>query len=76
MTRNIKTLTDSEVVAELQSESVLNKIRQEFSFGYARIEQAYMQRTKPGIIEARRMELEIAQKILDICVAHLGQENN
>ncbi len=66
-------MTDTQVLAEMQSDSLLNKIRQEFSFGSARIEQACAQRQKPSIFEIRQMEFDIAQKIMDICIANSGK---
>jgi hypothetical protein len=59
-------MTNEQLIAEMQSDSLLNQIRKEFSFGYANIEQACAQRQKPGIIEIRQMEFDVAQKILDM----------
>lgn len=56
--------TDAEVMAELRSDSRLNKARQIFSSRAAGIEQAGMQRRPPGPIEVRRMEFEAVEAII------------
>ena len=57
-------MTDQEVMAELRSDSPLNRARAAFSGAAARIEQAAMQRRPPGAIEVRRMEFEAVRKII------------
>lgn len=57
--------TNSDILAELQSDSPLNKARAQFSHGSARIEQAGQQRTALSPIEMRRMEFVATQKILE-----------
>ena len=57
-------MTDEEVMAELKTDSPLNRARAEFSFGAARIEQAGMQHKPPSPIDVRRMEFEAVRKIL------------
>lgn len=53
------------MMAELLNQtSPLNKARQQFSFGWARIEQACAQRKPPSSIEIRHMEFEVVIKIL------------
>ena len=59
-----KTMTDAEVMAELRSDSRLNRVRAAFSGASAEIEQACMQRRKPGPIELRRMEFEAAERLI------------
>ena len=59
-------MTDKEVIDELQSDSLLNKVRKEFYHGAAKLEQADAQRKPPGSIDRRRMEFEIAKKIINI----------
>lgn len=56
-------MTDAEVMAELRSDTPLNRARAAFSHAWAGLEQAGMQRKPPGAIEVRRMEFEAVQKI-------------
>ena len=56
--------TDSEVMALMRSDTPLNRARAAFSSAYGQIEQAGMQRTRPGPIEIRRMEFEAVESIL------------
>lgn len=53
----------SDVMDELRSDSLLNKVRAVFSSQAAKIEQASMQRRPLGIIEMRQMEFEAVIKI-------------
>jgi hypothetical protein len=57
-------MTDDEVIAELRSDSPLNKARQQFSSWSARIEQKGQQRRPLTPIEMRRMEFEAVQAIV------------
>jgi hypothetical protein len=57
-------MTDAEVIAELGSDSALNKARQEFSSWSGRIEQAGRQRRPLSPIEIRRMEFQAVQAIV------------
>ena len=56
--------TDAEVMAELRSDSALNKARAKFSHWAATIEQEGMQRRPAGPIEIRRLEFEAVEEIL------------
>jgi hypothetical protein len=56
-------VTDDEVIAELRSDSALNKARQQFSSWSARIEQRGQQRKPLSAIEMRRMEFQAVQAI-------------
>jgi hypothetical protein len=56
-------MTDEEVIAELRSDSPLNRARQKFSSACARIEQAGQQRRGLSPIEMRRMEFEAVREI-------------
>lgn len=62
------TMTDGAVVAEMQTDSLLNRVRRVFSAETARLEQAEQQRSTPTPIERKRMEFEAAKKILDLIV--------
>lgn len=57
-------MTDAEVMAELRSDSGLNRARREFSSWCAKIEQAGQQRQALSPIELRRMEFEAVRAIL------------
>lgn len=61
----IDKMTAAEVVAELRSDSTLNKVRAIFSKWSATIENAGLQRKPLSPVEARRMELNAAAEILD-----------
>jgi hypothetical protein len=58
-------MTDEEVLAEMQSDSLLNRVCRIFSSEAARMEQAAMQRRPPTPIENRRMEFAAAQRLID-----------
>jgi len=64
-------MTDDEVLAELRSESPLNKARQAFYHWSAKIEQDAQQRRPAGPIETRRMEFDAVKAV--IC-AYFGIE--
>ena len=57
-------MSDEEILAEMQSDSLLNKMRQMFSGERARIEQAAQQRVPLTPIQFRRMEFEAAEKLM------------
>jgi hypothetical protein len=57
-------MTDSEVVAEMKSDTPLNRARQAFSNAYAEIDQADQQRVRPSICDIRRMEFAAVEKII------------
>jgi len=57
--------TDAEVMAELKSDSPLNKARAKFSNWCGRIEQEGMQRKPAGPVEIRRLEFEAVEAIRD-----------
>lgn len=67
-------MTDTEVMAELRSDSLLNQVRHIFYTESAHIEQECMQRRKPTPIELRRMEFEAARKIIE-CVKNNIKEH-
>lgn len=69
-TRTTTRMTDEEVMAELLSESALNKARAKFYHHAAKIEQALEQRRAPGPIEMRRMEFEATKDIIATFVAN------
>lgn len=58
-------MTDEEVVAELLRDTKLNRARRAYSASIAQLEQAMMQRRRPGPIEMRRMEFEAVKKIVE-----------
>ena len=57
-------MTDEEVIAELRSDSPLNKARQQFRSWSVRIEWEGQQRRPLSPIEMRRMEFEAVQAIV------------
>jgi hypothetical protein len=57
-------MTDDEVMAELRSDSPLNRARQQFSSWSGRIEQRGQQRQPYSPIEMRRMEFQAVQAIV------------
>jgi hypothetical protein len=63
MPQNDARMTDAEVMAELRSDTPLNRARGVFSDRWAGLEQAGMQRRTPGPIEVRRMEFEAVKAI-------------
>lgn len=58
-------MTNDEIMAELKSDSPLNRARAQFSNGWATLEQASEQRKPPGPVEVRGMEFEFTKKILE-----------
>lgn len=59
-------MTDLELIRELRSSSLLNRVRQLISQSAGRIDQHCRQRKPPSTIDIRRMEFEDAQKIIDL----------
>jgi len=57
--------TDDEVMAELLSDSPLNRARAKFSHWAAHIEQEGLQRRPAGPVEVRRLEFEAVEEIRD-----------
>jgi hypothetical protein len=57
-------MTDEEVLAELRSDSPLNRARQQFSSWSAKIEVRGLQRQPLSPIEQRRMEFEAVRAII------------
>lgn len=60
----MKRRTDEQVMAELGSQSPLDRARAVFSAYAARLEQEAMQRRPIGPIEARRIEFEAVEAIV------------
>ncbi len=58
-------MTDDEILAELQSDTLLNKVRRIFAAEASRIEQAGCQQRTPTPIEHRYMEFKAAEKIIN-----------
>lgn len=67
-------MTDDELIRELRSTSLLNRVRQLLSQSAARIDHSYRQRRHPSPIELRRMEFEDAQKIIDLVRSHYAEK--
>ena len=59
-------MTDKEVLAEMQSDSMLNEVRKALSSIVGKFEQENMQRRKPDVFTMRRMEFAAAQQLIDI----------
>lgn len=57
------TMTNSEVMAALRSDSLLSKARAVFSEQYATLEQSGFDRVPPTPVEYIRMEFEAIKKI-------------
>ena len=56
-------MTDEEVMAELNSNTPLDRARRVFSGAVGRIEQTHQNRYEPTPVEWRRMEFEAVKKI-------------
>lgn len=61
---SIKSMSDREIVNELSSDSLLNRVRKLISSSAGEIEQACSQRRMPTPVEIRRMEFAVAEKII------------
>ena len=57
-------MSPRELLDTMQADTPLTRVQRAFSAGYAEIEQAALQGTP--IIELRRMELQAANRILDL----------
>lgn len=57
-------MTNDEIMAELRSDSRLNRARAKFSGWAARMEQEALQRRPIGPIEARGLEFEAVKDII------------
>lgn len=62
----VKSMSDREIVDELESDSLLNRVRKLISASAGEIEQAYAQRKRPSPVEVRRMELTAAERIIAV----------
>lgn len=68
-------LTDNEVLAEIRSDSLRNRVRKILSASAGRrIEQAYTQRRMPSPVEIRRMELEAAEEIIELVTSDIERQ--
>ncbi len=65
-------MTDEETLTAMNSDTLLNKVRQMFSGQHAHLEQACLQRVVPTPIEFRKMEFEAAEKILEVVLGELA----
>jgi hypothetical protein len=61
-----KNASDRTIVELLQETTLLADVRRKLSAGAAYIEQQQMQRVPMGIIEVRKVELEIAMSIIEL----------
>jgi len=64
------TMTPAEVVAEMKSDSLLNKVRQALTNHHATIEAASNWRRPPGIIAFRNMEFDAARELIALIRDH------
>lgn len=62
----IANMTGQEVIAACHADTPLGRVRRIFSENYAEIDQASRQRDPPGPLEYRRMELQAANRILEL----------
>lgn len=62
-------MTDKELVDEMMSDSLLSRVRRIQQ--YARIEQGQAQRNPMTTLEARRIEFEVAQRVIDLVRADM-----
>lgn len=60
--------TDDQVIAELKSDSPLNKARAVFSSWCGKIDQAGAQRRPIGPIEVRRLEFEAVEAVVAVFI--------
>lgn len=63
---------DKMLIEEIQSNSLLNRVRKIFSHGSALIDQEMEQRNPPSPVEMRRMELSFAEEIIREVENELG----
>lgn len=64
-------MTDKELVDEMMSDSLLSRVRRIQYSGYARIEQGQAQRNPMTTLEARRIEFDVAQRVIDLVRADM-----
>lgn len=62
--KTIQQMSDAEIVGLMRGESLLNRVRKIFYSGMAEIEQADQQRNRPAMIDVRKMEFLIAQRVI------------
>lgn len=61
----LKTISDEELVKEVVDRKTLrSNVRAMIYHGMAAIEQAQLQRKPPGVIEIRRMEMQLAANVI------------
>lgn len=63
---SVSHLTDDQLLSELRSDSLLNRVRRLLASSAARIEQTYMQRHVPNPVTLRRMEFEMAEEMIKL----------
>jgi hypothetical protein len=59
-------MTGQEIIAVMQTDTRLARVRRAMVQGMTAIEQAQAQRNPPSPIEVRRMELQLANRICDM----------
>lgn len=62
----IAEMSGREVLDAIAADTPLSRVWRRFSEGYAEIDQAGRQRNPPSPIEVRRMELQAANRILEL----------
>lgn len=67
--KSIQQLDDSEIVSLMRGPSLIASVRSAFYSGCAEMEQGEQQRQRPSVIENRRREFLIAQRIIDIVLS-------
>lgn len=67
-------MTKDEILLEMKSESLLNKLRVVFTGACEKMQQAGQQRKKPDIYEYRNLEFEAARKLLALTESHCATE--
>ncbi len=70
MEKTIQQMSDQEIVALMRGKSLINEVRKEFYSGVAELEQAGEQRRRPSVIEQRKREFLIAQRLIKIVRDH------
>lgn len=65
-------LTDRETVDELSTQTLRAQVRREIISGIGAIEQASAQRKPLGIVEQRRRELMLAEKVITLVLKNVG----
>ncbi len=69
-------MSDEDVIAEMQSESLLNQVRRAIASDNAKIAQLQAQRSPIGIMEIRRLEFETARRVAEILGLNLKPVNS